>query len=71
VSGASVRLVMDVGAWDNSVAMNSPGQSSDPASAHYRDLFPLWAAGDYVPLRFTRAAVDRDAETVIHISPSK
>jgi len=70
-SGASVRLVMDVGAWDNSVAMNSPGQSDDPMSAHYRDLFPMWAQGSYVPLRFSRAAVDRDAEDVIHVSPGR
>lgn len=70
IAGASVRLVMDVGAWDNSVAMNSPGQSDDPMSAHYRDLFPLWAQGSYVPLKFTRAAVDEDAEDLIHLSPS-
>jgi penicillin amidase len=69
ISGASVRLVMDVGAWDNSVAINTPGQSDDPMSAHYRDLFPMWAQGSYVPLRFSRAAVDRDAEALIHISP--
>ncbi|HEY2780784.1 MAG TPA: penicillin acylase family protein [Steroidobacteraceae bacterium] len=71
VAGASVRLVMDVGAWDNSVAMNSPGQSDDPMSAHYRDLFPMWAQGSYVPLRFSRAAVDRDAEELIHLSPGR
>jgi penicillin amidase len=71
ISGASVRLVMDVGAWDNSVAMNTPGQSDDPMSAHYRDLFPMWAQGSYVPLRFSRAAVDRDAESVIHLSPGR
>jgi penicillin amidase len=71
ISGASVRLVMDVGAWDNSVAMNTPGQSDDPMSAHYRDLFPMWAQGSYVPLRFSRAAVDRDAEDVIHLSPGR
>jgi penicillin amidase len=69
ISGASVRLVMDVGAWDNSVAMNTPGQSDDPLSAHYRDLFPMWAQGSYVPLRFSRAAVERDAESLIHVSP--
>jgi penicillin amidase len=71
IAGASVRLVMDVGAWDNSVAMNSPGQSDDPMSAHYRDLFPMWAQGSYVPLRFSRAAVDRDAEELIHLSPGR
>jgi penicillin amidase len=69
ISGASVRMVMDVGAWDNSVVVNTPGQSADPMSAHYRDLFPLWAEGSYVPLRFSRAAVDRDAENVIHLTP--
>jgi penicillin amidase len=68
-AGASVRVVFDVGAWDNSVAINTPGQSGDPASPHYRDLFPLWAAGSYVPLDWTRAAVDRDAETVMTLTP--
>jgi penicillin G amidase len=70
VAGASVRMVLDVGAWDNSVFINSPGQSDDPMSAHYRDLFPLWAEGIYAPLRFSRAAVERDAETIIHLLPS-
>ena len=32
IAGASVRLVMDVGQWDNSVAINTPGQSGDPFS---------------------------------------
>jgi penicillin G amidase len=69
VGGASVRMVMDVGAWDNSVVMNTPGESGDPMNAHYRDLFPMWAEGSYVPLRFSRAAVDRDAEQLIHLTP--
>ena len=71
IAGASVRLVMDVGAWDNSVAINTPGQSGDPFSVHYRDLFPLWASGAYVPLDFSRPAIDRDAETVISLTPAR
>ncbi len=70
IAGASVRLVMDVGQWDNSVAVNTPGQSGDPFSPHYRDLFPLWAAGFYIPLAFSRAAVDREAETVVILTPA-
>jgi len=70
-AGASVRLVMDVGAWDNSVAVNTPGQSGDPFSVHYRDLFPLWASGAYVPLDFSRAAVERDAELVVKLEPAR
>jgi penicillin amidase len=71
IGGASVRMVMDVGAWDNSVVVNTPGQSDDPMSAHYRDLFPMWAEGSYVPLRFSRAAVDHDAEDHIHLTPAR
>jgi len=70
-AGASVRMVMDVGAWDNSVVVNTPGQSDDPMSAHYRDLFPMWAEGSYVPLRFSRAAVERDAEDHISLTPAR
>jgi acyl-homoserine lactone acylase PvdQ len=66
-----LRMLMDVGAWDNSVAINTQGQSDDPMSAHYRDLFPMWAQGSYVPLRFSRAAVDGDAEDVIHLTPGR
>ena len=70
-AGASVRFVFDVGAWDNSMAINTPGQSADPASPHYRDLFPLWAAGEYVPLRYSRAAVEGDTETVMRLRPAR
>jgi len=70
-AGASVRMVLDVGAWDNSVVINTPGQSADPMNAHYRDLFPMWAEGSYVPLRFSRAAVDSDAEDLIHLTPAR
>jgi len=69
-AGASVRMVMDVGAWDNSMVMNTPGQSGDPYSAHYRDLFPRWAEGSYVPFAFSREAVDRVAERVIALTPA-
>jgi penicillin G amidase len=69
VAGASVRMVLDVGGWDNSTFINTPGQSADPTSAHYRDLFPAWAEGAYVPLRFTREAVERDARRIITLTP--
>ena len=70
-SGPSVRLVMDVGAWDNSVVINNPGQSGDPSSPHYRDLFPLWASGRYVPFAWTRARVLQEAEHVIKVMPAR
>jgi penicillin amidase len=67
--GASVRLVMDVGAWDKSMMVNTPGESGDPDSPHYGDLFPIWARGGYVPMLFSRAAVEQAAGQVIELTP--
>jgi penicillin amidase len=69
--GASVRMVMDVGAWDNSRIVNTPGQSADPASPHYGDLFPLWARGEYVPMLFSRPAIEAAAAEVIDLTPAR
>jgi penicillin amidase len=68
-SGASFRMVIDVGNWDNSRAINAPGQSGDPRSPHYADLAPLWAAGEYVPLLYSQAAIDDVARLRIVLKP--
>ena len=69
ITGASFRMVVDVGAWDNSLVINSPGQSGDPASPHYGDLFPLWAKGEFVPMLYSRGAVEAAAQQVIQLTP--
>jgi penicillin amidase len=68
-AGASVRLVMDVGAWDNSTAINAPGQSGDPGNPHYQDLLRPWSKGEYFPLVYSRKAVERATEQIIWIKP--
>jgi len=68
-SGASFRMVLDVGNWDQSMTINTPGQSGDPFSPHYRDLAPLWATGDYVPLLYSRQAVEGSASQVLKLAP--
>ncbi|MGH7944192.1 MAG: penicillin acylase family protein [Opitutaceae bacterium] len=60
-SGASARFVTDVGNWSNTWANNTPGQSGDPRSPHYRDLFFDWAHDNYFPLLFERSAVEKEA----------
>ena len=70
VAGASFRMVLDVGAWDNSLAINTPGQSGSPGRAHYRDLFPKWAKGEYVPLSYSRKAVEAATERVLKLQPA-
>ncbi|NLS04212.1 penicillin acylase family protein [Rhizobium sp. P32RR-XVIII] len=69
-AGASVRLVMDVGDWDNSVCINTPGQSGDPRSPHYADLAEGWAKGRYVPLLYSGEKIAAETEHHILLLPA-
>ena len=69
-SGASFMIVADTSNWDNSVGLNTPGQSGDPDSPHYRDLFELWARGQYFPIFYSRAKVDSVTESITTLRPS-
>jgi penicillin amidase len=69
IGGPSARLVIDVGNWDDSRAVNHPGQSGDPDSPHYRDLAPMWSSGQYFPLLYTRKAVESATEKKITLVP--
>ncbi|MBA4784359.1 MAG: penicillin acylase family protein, partial [Rhizobiales bacterium] len=69
-AGASARLVMDVGSWDDSVCVNTPGQSGDPRSSHYDDLSGPWSRGDYVPLLYSRDRVDAATAHLIRLVPA-
>jgi penicillin G amidase len=69
-SGPSVRMVLDVGNWDNSRAVNYPGESGDPNSPHYRDLAPMWVGGTYFPLLYSRPAVEQATEKRIRLVPN-
>jgi len=53
-SGATFRIIVDVNDWDASVGTNSPGQSGDPESRFYKDLFVPWASDEYFPVYFTK-----------------
>ena len=67
--GGSLKIVADTENWDNSVGLNTPGQSGDPDSPHYRDLFELWARGRYFPVAYSRGKVESVAETTTTLSP--
>ncbi|UNT00132.1 penicillin acylase family protein [Streptomyces tubbatahanensis] len=69
--GASFRMVVDVGEWDGSLAMNSPGQSGDPRSEHYADLYPAWASDGAFPLVYSRARVEEETTHRIVLSPAR
>jgi penicillin amidase len=54
---ASYRQILDVGAWDNSRAVITTGQSGHARSPHYFDQNSLWRQGEYHTLPFSRQAV--------------
>ncbi len=68
-SGATFRVVLDAADWDNSVATSSPGQSGDPESPHYRDLFRLWAKHQYFPLFYSRDKIESVTERRVVLEP--
>ena len=71
-SGPSYRIISDTSNWDNSVAtINVPGQSGDPNSPHYRDLFDFYVAGKHTPIFFSRKKVESVTEKTIKLVPSR
>ncbi len=68
--GVTWRMLADVGNWDACRMINPPGQSGDPASPHYADHFALWAREEYVPMLFSREAVEAELERHIVLIPA-
>jgi penicillin amidase len=56
-SGASFRLIADLSDWDKALMINSPGQSADPESKYYQNLFELWAKNEYFPAYFSKEKI--------------
>jgi penicillin amidase len=67
--GASFRIITDTRDWDASVGINTPGQSGNPGSPFYRNLFDLWAADQFFPLAYTRQRVEAVTAERIQLSP--
>ena len=69
-SGASFRFIVDVSDWDAAVGTNTPGQSGDPASPHYRDLFEPWARDRYFPVFYSRPRIEAASESRLELTPA-
>jgi penicillin G amidase len=67
--GASFRMVVDVGNWDEAQATMGPGQASTPGDPHYRDLYPMWLDNESFPLSFSAGQVARVAESRLTLRP--
>ena len=67
---SSWRQIIDLADLDASVGTHTVGQSGNPASPHWADLFPLWSAGQYHPLPFSRPAVEGATEFRMELVPT-
>ncbi len=71
VAGASFRMVLDVGQWDDAEMTNAPGQSGDPRSPFYDNLLEGWATDSSFPLLYSRSAVEANQALRIVLEPAE
>lgn len=68
-SGASFRMVLDVGDWDAARMTNAPGQSGDPRSPFYDNLLHGWATEGSFPLLYSRERILTEQVMRIELLP--
>ena len=69
-AGGSFKIIVDTEDWDNSVGLNNPGQSGDVNDPHYRDLYQLWARGQYFPIFYSRRKIESVIERKFDLQPA-
>jgi penicillin amidase len=67
---ANLRMVIDVGNWDENRFVLAGGQSGNPFSPHYADLLKLWQRGEGVPIAWSREAVAKAGVQRLRLTPS-
>lgn len=67
--GATFRMVADVSDWDKTLFTNSPGQSGNPQSSFYKNLFEIWASDQHFPVYFSKEKVNQSAKEKIILKP--
>jgi penicillin amidase len=55
VSGAAIRIVVDMSNLTTMTLMSPPGQSGHYLSPYYSDLAQMWADGKQIPAHYTDA----------------
>ena len=68
-SGASFKVIIPVGNWEKAVGMNSPGQSGNPNSPYYDNLFKSWAENQYFPLLYKKETIESQADSKALLVP--
>jgi penicillin amidase len=67
----SMRMVVDLADWDNSVSIHAPGQSGHAFHRHYDDMIKLWNQFEYHPMLWQRENVMGNASGRLNLVPGK
>jgi penicillin amidase len=67
----SMRMIVDLGDFSNSVAIHTTGQSGHPYSKHYDDMIELWRNIKYHPMLWSTEQVEAAAVDRLVLEPSK
>lgn len=65
----SYRMIVDLSNWSNSLAVFGTGQSGQPGSKHFSNMYPLWLRGEYNPLLYAQSDIDARMEGVLTLQP--
>ncbi|MDM9630117.1 penicillin acylase family protein [Robiginitalea aurantiaca] len=68
-SGATFRIIVPVGEWDKALGINSPGQSGNPDSPYYDNLYRMWGEDGYFPLYYSRDSILKYADSELMLKP--
>ncbi|RMF78125.1 MAG: penicillin acylase family protein [Chloroflexi bacterium] len=66
----SLRIIVDLSDFSNSVSMHTTGQSGHATSPHYDDLIDSWRTVQYHPLLWTREDIENAAVQTLTLLPN-
>ncbi len=69
IYGSSFRLAVDVGEWDNSIALNGPGQSGNLASGFQFEHMDRWTRAEPFPLLYSKELIEKHRRQLIVLKP--
>ncbi|MBT31480.1 MAG: hypothetical protein CMO01_17630 [Thalassobius sp.] len=64
-------MIVNTGDWDAAIGTNPPGQSGNPESQFYNNLFESWAKDEYFPVYYSKEKIDSVAAEKTILNPIK
>jgi penicillin amidase len=65
----SYRMIIDVGDWTKSLAVFATGESGQPGSKYWGNMYSQWLQGAYNPLVYTKEQIDANKDAVLTLTP--